>query len=55
MKIINFKNNSQIINKKQVLHENTKNCYICIERLEDKYVKDKKCSKAWDHYHYKGE
>ena len=30
-------------------------CYIYKEKLENKYPKDKKYRKVWDHYHYAGE
>ena len=55
MKIISKIKTVKLLTNKQVLHENTKNCYICKERFEDKYVKDKKYSKARDHCHYTGE
>ena len=35
--------------------ENTKICYICKEKFENKYLKDKKCPKVRDHCHFTGE
>ena len=35
--------------------ENTKICYICKEKFENKYVKDKKYCKVRDYCHYTGE
>ena len=32
-----------------------KSCYICKEKFENKYVKDKKYHKVRDHCHYTGE
>ena len=39
----------------QESHENAKICYICKEKFENKYLKDKKYCKASDHCHYTGE
>ena len=36
-------------------HENGKICYICKEKFENKYLKDKKYCKVRDHSHYTGE
>ena len=36
-------------------NENAKICYICTEKLENKYVNDKKYGKVRDHCHYMGE
>ena len=33
-------------------HENGKICYICKEKFENKYLKDKKYCKVRDHCHY---
>ena len=44
MKIINF--------KIQESYENAKICYICKEKFENKYLKDKKYCKVRDHCHY---
>ena len=44
MKIINFKKQKMklLTNEQQESHENVKICYICKEKIEHKYVKDKK-------------
>ena len=44
-----------LTDQQQELYENAKICYICKEKFEDIYVKDKKCCKIRDHCHYKGE
>ena len=46
MKIINFKKkNMKLLTKEQQeSYKNEKICYICIEKFEDKYLKDKKIS-----------
>ena len=41
--------------KQQESHENAKICYICKEKSENKYLKDKRYRKARDHCHYTGE
>ena len=38
--------------KQQKLYENANICYICKEKFENKYGKDKKCHKVRDHCHY---
>ena len=38
--------------EQQELYENAKICYICKDKLENKYVKDKKYCKVRDHCHY---
>ena len=38
--------------EQQESNENTKACYICKEKFENKYVKDKKYCKVRDHCHY---
>ena len=56
MKIINFEKKIKLLKKEQ--HKSYKNaniCYICKEKFENKYVKDKKYCKVRDHCHYKGE
>ena len=57
MKIINFKNKKmKLLTKEQ--HESYKNakiCYICKEKYENTYVKDKIYCKARGHCHYTGE
>ena len=35
--------------------KNTKICYVCEEKVENKSLKDKKHRKIRDHYHYPGE
>ena len=54
MKIINFKKKKMKIltKEQQESYENAKICYICKEKIENKYVKDKKYSKVRDHCHY---
>ena len=49
IKIINFKN------RQQESYENANIFYICKEKFEDKYAKDKKYRKVIDHCHYTGE
>ena len=41
--------------KQQESYENAKICYICKEKFENKYTKDKKYCKFRDHFHYTGE
>ena len=57
IKIINFKKKKNEIIKKeqQESYENAKIHYICKERFENKYLKDKKSCKFRDHCHYTGE
>ena len=38
--------------KEQEPYENAKVFYICKEKIENKYVKDKKYGKVRDHFHY---
>ena len=53
MKIINFQNKKKMFTKKQQeSYENAKICYICTEKLENKYLKDKKYRKVRDQCHY---
>ena len=40
--------------EQQESHENAKICYICKEKFENKYSRDKKCRKVRDHHHYTG-
>ena len=42
MKIIDFKKIKLLTNEQWKSYENTKKCYICKEKFEDKSVKDKK-------------
>ena len=57
MKIINFKKKKMklLTKEQQESYENTKICYICKEKFENKYLKDKKYSKVRDNCHYTGE
>ena len=41
--------------EQQESYENSKICYICKEKIENKYLKDKKYCKVRDHCHYTGE
>ena len=41
--------------EQQESYENAKMFYICKEKLENKYLKDKKYYKIKDHCHYTGE
>ena len=41
--------------EQQESYENAKICYICKEKSENKYLKDKKYRKVRDHCHYTGE
>ena len=41
--------------QQQKSYENAKICYICKEKFENKYLKDKKYCKVRDHCHYTGE
>ena len=41
--------------EQQESHKNEKICFICKEKFENKYVKDKKYHKVRDHCHYTGE
>ena len=51
MKIINFeKKKMKLLTKEhQESYENAKFCYICKEKWDDKYAKDKKYHKVRDH------
>ena len=57
MKIINFKKKKMklLTKEQQKSYKNVKICYICKEKTENKYVKDKKYCKVRDHCHYPGE
>ena len=57
VKIINFKKKKiKLLTKEQEeSHENAKICYICKEKVENKYLKDKKYCKVRDHCRYTGE
>ena len=54
IKIINFKKKKmQLLTKEQQKsYENAKICYICKEKFQNKYVKDKKYCRVRDHQHY---
>ena len=54
VKIINFKKKKlKLLTKEQKeSYENAKICCICKEKLENKYLKDKKYRKVRDHCHY---
>ena len=56
LKMINFKKKKMklLTKKQQKSYGNAKDCYICEEKLENKYLKDKKHRKFSDHYHYTG-
>ena len=41
--------------EQQESYENSKICYICKEKFENKYLKDKKYHKVKDYCHYTGE
>ena len=40
---------------KQESYRNAKICYICKQKFENKYLKDKKYCQVRDHCHYTGE
>ena len=44
-----------LINELQVSYENATIFYICKEKIENKYLKDKEYHKVRDHCHYIGE
>ena len=55
MKVINFFFKKKILRKEQQeSYENVKVYYICKEKFENKYVKDKKYHKVRDHCHHTG-
>ena len=41
-----------LIKKQQESHENAKICYICQEKFENIYLRNKKFCKVGDHCHY---
>ena len=51
IKITNFKQKKMksLAKDQQKLYENAKICYICKEKFENKYLKDKKYRKIRDH------
>ena len=56
VKIINFEKKKIKLSTKeqQESYKNAKICYICKEKFENKYLKDK-CRMVRDHCHYAGE
>ena len=54
MEIINFQSQKKtsLTNKQQKSYQNTKHCYICKEKFEDKHAKDKNYFKVMVHCHY---
>ena len=54
MQIINFKKKKMklLTKEQQESYENAKTCYICKEKFENKYAKNKKYRKVKDHCHY---
>ena len=56
MKIINFKKKKKklLTKEQQELYENAKICYICKDKFENKYLKNKKHHKVRDHCPYTG-
>ena len=54
MEIINFKKKKMklLTKEQQESYDNAKFCYICNEKFENKYLKDKKYRKIRDHCHY---
>ena len=55
IKIIKFLLRNEIINKRAAgIIRKWLICYICKEKFENKYVKDKKYGKVRDHCHYRG-
>ena len=56
MKITNFgKKKMELLTKEQQESYKKVICYICKEKFEKEYLKDKKYCKARDHCHYTGE
>ena len=57
MKIINFKKiKIKLLTKEQLKpYENAKLCYICKEKFDNNYSKDKKYYKVRNHCRYTGE
>ena len=52
MKIINFKKMKLLTKQQQESYENAEICYICKEKFEKKYFKDKKYCKIRHRCHY---
>ena len=57
MIIINFKKKKMklLTKEQQESYENAKICYICKEKFENKYLKNKNYRKVRDHCNYTGE
>ena len=57
MKKINFKKKKMKLftKEQQESYESSKICYICKEKFENEYLKDRKYRKVRDHCHYTGE
>ena len=57
MEIVSFKKKKikLLTNKQQESYENPKFCYICKEKFENRYAKDKKYCKVRDQCHCTGE
>ena len=51
MEVINVKKIKLLTNEQQNSYENAKICYICKEKFEDKYGKNKKYCNVKDHWH----
>ena len=53
-KIIDFKKKKMklLTKEQQGSYENANICYICKEKFQNKYLKDKKYHLGRDHYHY---
>ena len=49
------KKKNLLTKEQQKLYESVKICYVCKEKFENKYLKDKKYRKVRDHCHYTGE
>ena len=54
---INFKKKKMklLTNEQQKSYQNVNICYICKEKFEDEYIKDKKYREVKDHFHDPGE
>ena len=56
MEIISFFKKMKLLTKEEYgSYENAKICCICKEIFQDKYTKDKKYCKVWEHCHHAGE
>ena len=55
VKIINLKKKKKklLTKEQQEAYKNVKICYICEEKLENKYLKDEKYRNVSDHCHYR--